>query len=440
MIDVAHKHCDFPGCNILPSFGLFTDKRPTKCKIHASTMMIDITHAFCDFPGCTTRPVFGLLNDKHPTKCKIHADAAMGDVKSQHCGFPGCITQPSFGLPIDKRASRCKAHADAMMIYIAGKHCDFPGCSKQPTFGLILDKHPTKCKVHANAAMIDLRHGFCVFPECSTRANFNFRGILPQYCAKHRKPGMVNQPMKQCDICHHNLAEYGNPTDDIPSHCEQHKIPTEVNLAERVCKSCNISFVLNEQNLCRFCGSGVKSTHLMKQKEVEDYLKANLPIDIQQKWKSTDTTIDHGVCGRERPDFLFDADTHFVIVECDEHQHDSYPCECEQARMVNIANGLGMHTIFIRYNPDDYKYSAEYSTAKKMTPKVRHELLINILAAEIKRDIADIQPIEVIYICYDGCDTSCVSKHTILSVAKEEAIEPSVIQTAIDPQNEAPQA
>lgn len=60
-------------------------------------------------------------------------------------------------------------------------------------------------------------------------------------------------------------------------------------------------------------------------------------------------------CGRERPDFQIDCETHFVYVEVDEHQHNSYVCECEQTRMINLVEARGMPVRFIRYNPDVYE-------------------------------------------------------------------------------------
>lgn len=33
------------------------------------------------------------------------------------------------------------------------------------------------------------------------------------------------------------------------------------------------------------------------------------------------------VCGKERPDFLFDAGSHMIVIEVDEHQPECYPCE-----------------------------------------------------------------------------------------------------------------
>jgi hypothetical protein len=73
-------------------------------------------------------------------------------------------------------------------------------------------------------------------------------------------------------------------------------------------------------------------------------------------YESHDRTIERGACVLYRPDFRFDAGTHRVCLEVDEHQHQSYACECEQTRMVNIAHAEGgMPLIFIRYNPDKYK-------------------------------------------------------------------------------------
>ncbi|KAI9089581.1 hypothetical protein DFS34DRAFT_385310 [Phlyctochytrium arcticum] len=66
-----------------------------------------------------------------------------------------------------------------------------------------------------------------------------------------------------------------------------------------------------------------------------------------------------GVCGLERPDFWIDWHTHMLVVEVDEDQHWSSACECEQTRMVNISQSFGMPTVFLRWNPDDYRPKEE---------------------------------------------------------------------------------
>ena len=65
-------------------------------------------------------------------------------------------------------------------------------------------------------------------------------------------------------------------------------------------------------------------------------------------------------CGlKTRPDFLWDCDTHFLILEVDENQHLNY--ECDRPRMINISQALGMKTLFIRYNPDKFKVNGRLS-------------------------------------------------------------------------------
>ena len=171
---------------------------------------------------------------------------------------------------------------------------------------------------------------------------------------------MLKQPNKKCmtDVCN-ELALYG-PSYLGPRHCETHHNPqTEQNLVERICVSCNLLQVLNVDNKCVFCTPGeFKTRRLAKQGKVRDFLKIQKdnPIlwpDIM-KWVSTDTIVEKGICGKERPDFLFDCKTHFIVVECDEHQHRNSQCACEQTRMINVTQSLDMPTFWIRFNPDKW--------------------------------------------------------------------------------------
>ena len=71
---------------------------------------------------------------------------------------------------------------------------------------------------------------------------------------------------------------------------------------------------------------------------------------------SSDIIIDGGVCGKERPDRVFDFGDKIVVLECDEHQQRERQCVCEQSRMVNIGQSFGGTPVyFIRWNPDSYK-------------------------------------------------------------------------------------
>jgi len=74
------------------------------------------------------------------------------------------------------------------------------------------------------------------------------------------------------------------------------------------------------------------------------------------KGSSTDSTIEKGACGKERPDRVYDLGDKILILECDEHQHKERQCLCEQVRMANIGQIFGgLPVYFIRWNPDAYK-------------------------------------------------------------------------------------
>ncbi len=64
------------------------------------------------------------------------------------------------------------------------------------------------------------------------------------------------------------------------------------------------------------------------------------------------------------PDFLFHCDGYIVIVENDEHAHSRYDPGCERYREENIRYAAGVPTLFIRYNPDNKKYTDEYKLAE----------------------------------------------------------------------------
>lgn len=109
-----------------------------------------------------------------------------------------------------------------------------------------------------------------------------------------------------------------------------------------------------------------------------------------------------GVCGRERPDFVFECAGYYCILEVDEFQHSHYTQECEYARMINISQSLGMPTIFIRYNPD------RYSVNEKITDTSQHdrlEKLKSVLDIFLHLDIQNITKYgycSSLYLFYNG--------------------------------------
>ena len=119
---------------------------------------------------------------------------------------------------------------------------------------------------------------------------------------------------------------------------------------------------------------------MAKQDRVRLYLNEN-----NIKYLSYDKRLDDGICGNERPDFLFESKSkgHFVVLEVDEHQHYGRPEQCECIRMVNISQSIGAPTIFIRYNPDSFKINGKKENpSHKKRMKVLKEVLENAMGFE----------------------------------------------------------
>jgi hypothetical protein len=158
--------------------------------------------------------------------------------------------------------------------------------------------------------------------------------------------------------------------------------------------------VLNKQNFCEFCDPITFATaRLAKQNAVMEYLDAK-----GLQGESTDKMIDGGVCGKERPDRIYNFGDKVLDLEVDEHQHRDRACDCEQTRMVNIGQSFGGRpTYFIRFNPDDY--SPENSRKLPESIEKRHKLL-----AELIKGIRDGKVelpnalVSAIYLYYDGWD------------------------------------
>ena len=182
---------------------------------------------------------------------------------------------------------------------------------------------------------------------------------------------MVKFPRRRCQ--EPNCTNLGTHGITGPEHCEVHALKSDRDLVSRPCKNCGLEYIL-QNGLCQACGFWKLhgSLHLFKQREVEKMLVA-----ADQPPEHEDKIINGGECGRERPDFMWDAGTHWVILEVDENQHLSYAEECECIRMVNIFNSLeGTPALFIRYNPDKYRQPGKQRRVADESKGRRHEMLI----------------------------------------------------------------
>ena len=117
-------------------------------------------------------------------------------------------------------------------------------------------------------------------------------------------------------------------------------------------------------------------------------------------YDSYDRQLDQGVCGRERPDFLWDLGGWYVILEVDENQHGDRVGDCETVRMKNIGQSLGGPPVwFIRYNPDPYHVNGE---KQDPTQNSRHDKLVRVLKHVMQNPPPETDFITTMHLFYDG--------------------------------------
>ena len=114
------------------------------------------------------------------------------------------------------------------------------------------------------------------------------------------------------------------------------------------CHNCREYLVTKRTNyLCSFCRPDSPARQRTREFKVKAFLEQAGYTFIHNRAVNTTT-----MCRAFRPDFLFDCDTFYVIVECDEDAHRYEDYECERAREYAIRDFLDRPCVFIRFNPD----------------------------------------------------------------------------------------
>ena len=368
--------CQETDCKTRPSFNVCHFKKPMYCKEHSKPGMIDVKSKRCQEPGCQVRPSYNFEREKLGIYCKEHSKPGMIDVISKRCQEPGCQIRPIYNFEREKLGIYCKEHSKPGMIDVKNKRCQEPGCQVQPSYNFEREKLGIYCKEHSKPGMIDVEHKRCQEPGCNTRAGFGIVGLRPTHCAEHIKPQMINNPRRKCEVneCD-NYATFG--VKSIPERCDMHKTEgIDHDLVLQRCLVCLDPSVVDEKQLCIGCDKRGHNVRLGRQKQVKAaILKAQLPIYESYDKIAYDTTS----CGKERPDFVWDCESYKLILEVDEDQHKTRLCECEQTRMVNVTQGLGMPCLWIRYNPDEFKGQKsslrEYQRLEFLVKTIKSQLL-----------------------------------------------------------------
>jgi hypothetical protein len=371
MINIKHKYCIYEGCNVRPNYNLPSEKKAIYCNIHKLPNMIDIGHKCCIHKNCNIRPNYNLPSEKKAIYCNKHKLSDMINIKHKYCIYEGCNVRPNYNLPSEKKAIYCNKHKLEHMINIQDKKCIFNGCNIQP--------------------------------------NYNYLGLSAEFCATHKKQNMLLVKRLTCRFkdCKEKSV-FGKNC--VLLHCEQHKEHDEIDLVNLLCTKCNLPGVTSSKMLCYHCDIWFnnKPERLVKQNTIKRLLDAHNIF-----YYKSDLQLDEKSCGRERPDFIIinknlKNEPRALILEVDENQHKERDCVCEQTRMINIAESLGMPTLFIRYNPDKYKPDQDFKQIKQQT---RQKILIELLKYD---KILDFKcTIKVIYLFFDGHNNNKLDTHKL---------------------------
>jgi len=136
------------------------------------------------------------------------------------------------------------------------KKCKEEGCNKQPTFGNEGGK-TEYCAEHKKEGMIDVINKRC--KDCNKIPGYGFEGGKAEYCADHKKERMINVKDKRCkeDECG-KIPFFGNKGGKA-GYCAEHKKEGMIDVKNKRCKDCNKQPVFgNKGGKAEYCGDHKK--------------------------------------------------------------------------------------------------------------------------------------------------------------------------------------
>jgi hypothetical protein len=411
MVNTISKICNYSGCNKQPSFNTLGEKTGKFCSEHKTEFMVSVKSRNCNYTGCNKQPNFNISGEKIGKFCSEHKTELMVNVNSNiKCKYENCNKIASFNTPDEKTGAFCVEHKTEFMVDLRSRKCKYENCNKQASFNTPGKKSGIFCTQHKTEFMVDVRSKICDHEDCRKHVCYGYVGNSVTRCAEHKLQGMYRRPKRKCEKCC-ETATYGIKS---PEHCEEHKVDKEICLLVRECSGCHRKeLILDDTGLCILYCKPTKIYNEVKREKVKEtkvlaYLDNHLDVD-DVKYED-DKIIDGGACNKKRPDRVYDCGTHFVIVEVDENQHKGYTKEnnCELVRMHQIYESLGMHCVFLRFNPDKFKVDGKL--VKKMNMSERLDLLTKWVKKCIETPpTSEFERVKYKFLYYDDFNTSDTS-------------------------------
>ena len=337
MVNVKSKTCEL--CEKQPVYNIRGETRGRFCVDHKTPEMINVKSKTCEL--CEKQPIYNISGKTNGRFCVEHKAPEMINVINKTCEL--CAKRPNFNIRGEAKGRFCVEHKTPEMVDVKNKTCEL--CDKLPSFNVSGETKGRFCADHKTLEMVNVKDKTCDL--CETISWYGWLGKGKSHCASHKQKGMITSPNRKCETA--CCKQLGTHEANGMRYCEDHMPVGADNLGIETCTSCGLDDILTNGK-CGTCDPHVIQTRRhVKENRVKDHLTVNGIPHIHDK------ILEGTSCGRERPDFQIDCGSHYVYIEVDEHQHQSYACECEQGRMVNLVEVRGMPVRWIRYNPDVYE-------------------------------------------------------------------------------------
>lgn len=382
MIDNESVLCSIEKCKKRAIYGYISDRKKLFCTEHSKG--VDNIHnlilKYCIFKNlqnenCLHKATFNLIG-LNKSYCYLHKTDGMINLSRPICIFQKnihekCSEYAYYNYFGENKLLYCYKHKLSNMVYINKNTCIFmdddKGCSIRPSFNYPGEYFPIFCSNHAEENMIDIINEKCVFQDsitgekCNQYPSFNYPDKKKRiYCNIHKQRGMINISKKICiynECC--EKAIYNITSEYYPRFCYLHKTDDMVHKNKNICKTLlcetDISSFKYSDDYCIRCYSNlfpdeiISKNYRIKEKEVSNYIKKSFTLNIQYN-----KTIIGGKSSR-RPDIFITLPNHYIIIEIDENQHQSYKSSSENQRITEISQDVNFKNIvFIRFNPDQY--------------------------------------------------------------------------------------
>jgi hypothetical protein len=390
-VNFVNKKCEFNGCQTQPSFGNISDKIRLRCVVHRIDGDEDCVSKKCEETGCKTCATFGSLADNRRKRCGAHRFDDDVDLVSKMCEFTGCSQYAEFGNNLDKKRLRCRHHRLDTDENVKNIRCGIDGCKTSPSFGDPNGK-ALRCYDHKLDTDEDIVSPRCGVNGCKTQPIYgNVTNKNSRRCKKHKLDTDKNVLCKRCGV---NNCEtrpiFGDPTNRIPIYCAKHKLSTYRDVCNKMCIKCGIRNV-KLYDMCNGCDPFL--TRRVEYKVVNFLMSHEETIlndFVHNKSVYDQTSRGH------RPDILYRFNTHSIIVEVDENQHEYYDQIDEHNRVLQICEALKDNVVFIRFNPHKHrvgKFTFDIPFDQKLAK------LVNCIIENI--NTKPTQPMTIVKLYYD---------------------------------------